>query len=145
MQYPKLQALRNMAQRSNNGTHISSNGNVRVSKRKRENDAAIEELSNLATDAKKRRVIARDEPDVSDRIEEPEADKAILMRRHSLSLHYGLRRHWICTCQKCSGMSVRLSLPQQKKGSKNESCFEVFFGVRSLLATELQEAKITVK
>jgi hypothetical protein len=99
----------------------------------------------LDREAKKRRVLPREEPNSGDNLEDPDADFAILMRRHLVSLDNALRKHWICVCQKCSGLSVRLSLPQQKKDFKVETCFEVFFGVRSLLATTLQEAKITVK
>lgn len=40
---------------------------------------------------------------------------------------------------------MRLSLPQHKKDLEAEASFEVFFGVRSVPATALQEAKITVK
>ena len=143
--YPKLQAVRSMIERPNHDAYPNSGTTIRISKRKRENDAAIEELSHLDMEAKKRRVLPREEPNVGDDIEEPEADFAMLMRKHSVSLHHGLRTHWTCVCQKCSDLSVRLSLPQRKKGSKIESCFEVFFGVRSLLAITLQEAKITVK
>lgn len=134
-----------MIQRPNDDTHSNPATNIRISKRKRENDAAIEELSHLDKEAKKRRVLPREEPNASDDIDEPEADVAMLMRKHSVSLHSGLQAHWICVCQRCSGLSVRLSLPQRKNSSKIESCFEVFFGVRSLLATTFQEAKITVK
>lgn len=143
--YPKLHAVRSMIERPNHDTHPNSGKTIRLSKRKRENDAAIEELSHLDMEAKKRRVLPREQPNVCDDIEEPEADFAMLMRKHTVSLHHGLRTHWTCVCQNCSGLSVRLSLPQRKKGSKIESCFEVFFGVRSLLAITLQEAKITVK
>lgn len=62
-----------------------------------------------------------------------------------MSLDNALRRHWVCVCQNCSGLSVRLSLPQRKKDLEAEASFEVFFGVRSVPATALQEAKITVK
>ena len=134
-----------MIQRPNHDAHSNLGTTIRISKRKRENDAAIQELSRPDREAKKRRVLAREEPNVGDNIEEPEADFALLMRRHLVSLDNALRTHWICVCQNCSGLSVRLSLPQQKKGFEVETCFEVFFGVRSLLATTLQEAKITVK
>jgi hypothetical protein len=143
--YPKLQAVRRMNQRSNHDAYPDSGSTIRISKRKRENDAAIEELSRLEMEAKKRRVLPREEPNVGDDMGEPEVDFAILMRKHSVSLHQGLRTHWTCVCQGCSGLSVRLSLPQRKKSSQMETCFEVFFGVRSLLAITLQEAKITVK
>ena len=133
-----------MIQRSNHDAYPDSGSAIRISKRKRENNAAIEELSRLEMEAKKRRVLPREEPNVGDDIGEPEVDFAILMRKHSVSLHQGLRTHWTCVCQRCSGLSVRLSLPQ-RKNSRMETCFEVFFGVRSLLAITLQEAKITVK
>lgn len=134
-----------MIQRPNHNAYPGSGSTIRISKRKRENDAALEELSCLETEAKKRRLLPREEPNVGDDIDEPEADFAILMRKHSVSLHQGLRTHWTCVCQRCSGLSVRLSLPQRKKSSQMETCFEVFFGVRSVLAITLQEAKITVK
>jgi hypothetical protein len=143
--YPKLHAVHSMLARPNHDAHSNTRTTIRLSKRKRENDAAIEELSQLDLDAKKRRVLSREEPNMGDDIVEPEADVAMLMRKHSVSLHHALRTHWSCVCQNCSGLSVRLSLPQRKKGSKIELCFEVFFGVRSPLAITLQEAKITVK
>ena len=143
--YPKLQAVRSMMQRPKQDARPDAGSTVRISKRKRENKTAIEELSRLEVEAKKRQVTPREEPNGDDDIDEPEADFAILMRKHSMSLHQGLRTHWTCVCQKCSGLSVRLSLPQQKKGSQKETCFEMFFGVRSLLVITLQEAKITVK
>ncbi|OBT76497.1 hypothetical protein VF21_03946 [Pseudogymnoascus sp. 05NY08] len=143
--YPKLQAVCRMIQRSNHDAYPDLSSTIRVSKRKRENDAAIGELALLEMEAKKRRVLPREEPNVSDDMGEPEVDFAILMRRHSVSLHQGLRTHWTCVCQRCSGLSVRLSVPQPKSSSQMETCFEVFFGVRSLLTITLQEAKITVK
>ena len=147
--YPKLQAVRSRIQHPNRDADPDSGPTIRISKRKRESDAAIEELSRLEMDAKKRRVVQREEPnmadDMADDMAEPEADSAILMRKHSMSLHQGLRQHWTCVCSKCSGLSVRLSLHQRTKSSQMETCFEVFFGVQSLIATALQEAKITVK
>lgn len=137
-----------MMQPQNNGAHSNMSAGksgMRTSKRKRENDTAIHELSRLDRDAKKRRVLLREEPSGVDNIEQPEADFAMRMRRHLASLDNALRTQWICVCQKCSGLSVRLSVPQLKHGSHLETCFEVFFGSRSLLATTLQEAKITVK
>lgn len=133
-----------MNRRLNDDAHAGSGSSFRVSKRKRVNDAAIKELSSLDRESKKRRVLPREETNIGDDVSEPEADFAILMRKHSMSLHQGLRTHWTCVCQKCSGLSVRLSLPQ-KTSSQMETCFELFFGVQSLLATTLQEAKITVK
>lgn len=132
-------------QRPKQDVRSNSEANIRVSKRRRESDMAIEELSRIDRDVKKRRVLPREEPHGAENIEEPEADVAIQMRKQLVSLENALRTHWICVCQKCSGLSVRLSLPQRKKGSAVETNFEVFFGVRHLLATTLQEAKITVK
>lgn len=125
--------------------HSNPGNTIRVSKRKWESDAVIQELSHLDREAKKRRVLPREEPNAGDNFEDPNADFAMLMRRYLVSLDNALRKHWICVCQKCSGLSVRLPLPQKKKNFKFETCFEVFFGVRSLLTTTLQEAKITVK
>ncbi|KAK2606333.1 hypothetical protein QQS21_003264 [Conoideocrella luteorostrata] len=125
--------------RSHRGTAI------RVSKRSRDGDAVIEQLSHLDREAKKLRFSPREEPSEGDNLEDPDADFALLMRRHLASLDNALRKNWICVCEKCSGLSVRLLLPLQKKDFKVETCFEVFFGVRSPLATTLQKAKITVK
>lgn len=143
--YPKLQAVRNIVEQPDHDARFNPGTTIRFSKRKRDNDAAIEELLQLDLEAKKRRVLSREDPTIVDDLVEPEADFAMLMRKHSVSLHQGLRTHWTCVCQNCSGLSMRLSLPHRKKNSKLESCFEVFFGVRSLLAITLQEAKITVK
>lgn len=118
---------------------------TRFSKRKRECDDAIEELLHLEHERKKRRVLPREEPTYGSNREDPDADFAVLMRRHLLSLDNALRRHWVCICQKCAGLSVRLSMPQHKRDLEAEASFEVFFGVRSVPATALQEAKITVK
>lgn len=144
--YPKLQAMRSKIERRSRGPHSNPGTVIRVSKRKRESDAVIEELSHWDMEAKKRRVLPpREEPNVGDNLEDPEADFAVLMRRHIVSLDNALRKQWVCVCQKCSGLSVRLSLPQQKKDFNVETCFEVFFGVRSPAETTLQEAKITIK
>lgn len=143
--YPKLQTVRSMIERPSHHPFSNYDRNVRASKRRREGDAVIEELSHLDREAKKRRVVSREEPDANDRFEGPDADFAIQMRRNLVALDNALRKEWICICQKCSGLSVRLSMPQWKKDSESETCFEVFFGVRSLLATTLQEAKITIK
>lgn len=134
-----------MIKRPHHDDHADSSSTVRIGKRKRERGAVIEQLSQLDMQGKRRRVLLREETNMGDDISEPEADFAILMRKHSLSLHQGLRTHWTCVCQNCSGLSVRLALPQRKKSSQMESCFEVFFGVRSLLTITLQEGKITVK
>lgn len=143
--YPKLQAICSTNQRPGHDGNPASRSAIHISKRKRDNDAAIEELSRLEMEAKKRRVLSREELNTSDDMDESEADFAILMRKHSKSLHQGLRIHWTCVCQKCSSLSVRLSLPQRKRSSPMETCFEVFFGMRSSLAFTSQEAKITVK
>lgn len=145
MPYPKLQTVRSMLERPSHDPYSNPATTIRVSKRRRECNAVIEELSHLDRAAKKHRILPRGEPNAGDSPQEPDADFAMLMRRHLVSLDNALRKHWICVCQKCSGLSVRLSLPQQKKDSEVETCFEVFFGVRSLLTTTLQEAKITVE
>ncbi|KAJ2993953.1 hypothetical protein NUW58_g1687 [Xylaria curta] len=143
--YPKLQAARSRTQRQNRDTYPDLGLTTRINKRKREHNAAIEELSHLDMEAKKRRVLPREDPNMGDNMDEPEVDFAILMRKHSISLHQGLRTHWACVCQGCSALSVRLSLPQRKKGSRIETCFEVFFGVQYPFTFTLQEGKITVK
>ncbi|PHH77791.1 hypothetical protein CDD82_3358 [Ophiocordyceps australis] len=143
--YPKLQAMRRILQRPSQDQHPNPRTTIRVSKRRRDDDAVIEILSHLDKEAKKRRVQAREESNACDNLQDTGADFAMLMRRHLASLDSALRKNWICVCQKCSGLSVRLSLPQQKKQFKSETCFEVFFGVRSLPTTTLQEAKITIK
>ncbi|PTB62072.1 subtilisin-like protein [Trichoderma citrinoviride] len=145
MPYPKLQAMRNMMEHRSQGPQSYPGTAIRVSKRKRDSDAVIQELSYMEREARKRRVLPREEPNAADNVEEPDADFAVLMRRHLVSLDNALRKHWICVCQKCSGLSVRLSLPQQKKDFSSETSFEVFFGVRSPIETALQEAKITIK
>ena len=141
-QYPKL---RRMIENPSHDPHADLNTIVRVSKRKRECDDAIQELSHLEQEKKKRRVLPREEPTHEYNLEDPDADFAVLMRRHLASLDNALRRNWVCVCQKCSGLIVRLSLPQHKKDLEAEASFEVFFGVRSVPATALQEARITVK
>ncbi|KAL9063223.1 MAG: hypothetical protein Q9161_009578 [Pseudevernia consocians] len=145
--YPKLQAVRRMVQQPDHGTHTDPPSNIPTSrrKRKREKDAILEELSRMDMQARKRRILHREEAEVDDEIGAPEADLAILTRRHSMSLHQGLRTQWTCVCQKCAGLSVRLSLPRREKSSQSETCFEVSFGIRSLLAITQQEGKITVK
>ncbi|EHK17758.1 uncharacterized protein TRIVIDRAFT_123162, partial [Trichoderma virens Gv29-8] len=143
--YPKLQAMRSLIERRSHDPHFNADTTIRVSKRKRESDAVIEELSNMDRQARKRRILPREEPNAGDILQDPDTDFAVLMRRHLVSLDNALRKNWICVCQKCSGLSVRLSLPQQKKDLNVEACFEVFFGVRSPVETALQEAKITIK
>lgn len=134
-----------MVEDPNRDPHDELGTVIRASKRRREYDDAIQELLHLEQERKKRRVLPREEPTHGSNLEDADADLAVLMRRHLVSLDSALRRHWICVCQKCSGLSVRLSLPQHKKDLEAEASFEVFFGVRSVPATALQEAKITVK
>ncbi|KAL4868103.1 hypothetical protein BDV12DRAFT_186240 [Aspergillus spectabilis] len=140
--YPKL---RRMMENPNRQSHADPATVIRVSKRRRDCDDAIQELLLLEEERKKRRVLPREEPNHEFNLENPDADFAVLMRRHLVSLDNALRRHWVCVCQKCSGLSVRLSLPRHKKDLEAEASFEVFFGVRSVPATALQEARITVK
>jgi hypothetical protein len=127
-------------ERSSQGPPATADTIIRVSKRKRDADPVMQELSLMET--KKRKVQPREDPSSGESLDDPNADFAVLMRGHLLSLEHALRRHWVCVCQSCSGLSVRLSLPQQ---DKVEMSFEVFFGVRSVFTTVMQEAKITVK
>ncbi|PNP46596.1 hypothetical protein THARTR1_10713 [Trichoderma harzianum] len=144
--YPKLQAMRDMMEQRSHGAISNPGPTIHVSKRKRESDAVIEELSHMDRKAKMRRVLPREEPTAIDSFEkDPDADFAVRMRRHLMSLDNALRQHWVCICQRCSGLSVRLSLPQQNKDFNVETSFEVFFGVRAPGETALQEAKITIK
>ncbi|KAJ3555522.1 hypothetical protein NPX13_g10337 [Xylaria arbuscula] len=143
--YPKLRTMRSLIERSSHDPQSYLNTSIRVSKRRRESDTVIQELLHLDREAKKRRVLPREEPSADDTSDDPDADFALLTRKHLLSLDNALRRQWICVCRNCSGLSMKLSVPQQKGDFKFETCFEVLFGVRSLLATTLQEAKITVK
>lgn len=121
------------------------NAAIRLSKRKRDQDVVLEEFQSMDTLTKKRRIVVRDDPAVVDEANASEADFAIRARKRSMSLYQGLRTHWTCVCQKCSRLSVRLSLPPPRKNSQLETSFEVFFGVESLLQVSLQEAKITIK
>lgn len=114
-------------------------------KRERQCDDILNALGNLKQESKRRRVLCREEPSHEPSSQEPDADFAVLMRRHLITLDNALRRHWVCVCQRCSGLTVRLSLPQHTRGLEAEVSFEVFFGVRSVPATALQEGKITVK
>lgn len=134
-----------MIENPNRDSHVDSGTVGRIGKRRRECDDVIQELSYLEQDRKKRRVLPRDEPNVEFSLEDPDADFAVLMRKHLMSLDNALKRDWVCVCQKCSGLSVNLSLPKHKKDLEAEASFEVFFGVRSFPAPALQEAKITVK
>ncbi|KAL7914162.1 hypothetical protein GGI35DRAFT_236740 [Trichoderma velutinum] len=145
--YPKLQAMRNMMERRSHDAISNPGPAIRVSKRKRTSDAVIDELSHMDREAKMRRVLPpREESNAIDNFEkDPDADFAVRMRKNLMSLDNALRQHWVCVCQKCSGLSVRLSLPQQNKDFGVETSFEVFFGVRAPGETALQEAKITIK
>ncbi|KAG9253124.1 uncharacterized protein F5Z01DRAFT_689257 [Emericellopsis atlantica] len=140
--YPKL---RGIIENPTRGLHTDPDTAIRISKRGRECDNAIQELSHLEQERKKRRVLPHEEPYHGSNLDDPDADFAVLMRRHLVSLDNALRRQWVCVCQKCSGLSVRLALPQHNKGLEAVASFEVFFGVRSIPANTLQEAKITVK
>ncbi|OAL32056.1 hypothetical protein AYO22_00926 [Fonsecaea multimorphosa] len=122
--YPKL---RRMIENPNRDPHADQGTVIRVGKRRRECDNAIQELLHLEQERKKRRVLPREELTHGPNLEDPDADFAVLMRRHLVSLDNALRRHW------------------HKKDLDAEASFEVFFGVRSVPATALQEAKITVK
>lgn len=139
--------LRRMVENPSRDPHADLGAAIRIGKRGRECDDAIQELSQLEQDWKKRRTLPREEPTRESSLDDPEANFAVLMRKHLVSLDNALRRHWVCVCQKCSGLSVRLSLPQHKQGAnlESEASFEVFFGVRSVPASILQEARITVK
>ncbi len=141
-----------MVENPSHDPHADPGAAIRVRKRGWECDDAIQELSRLEQDRKKRRVDlpAREEPARESSLDDPNADFAVLMRRHLASFDNALRRQWVCVCQNCSGLSVRLSLPQHKQGGnletlESEASFEVFFGVRSVPASKLQEARITVK
>jgi len=120
---------------------------VRVGKRGREREDVIRELSQLEEDRKKRRVLPREEPTRESSLDNLDVDFAVRVRGHLVALDNALRRHWVCVCKKCSGLSVRLSLPQhmQSANLKSEVSFEVVFGVQSVPAGILQEARITVK
>ncbi|EGP87251.1 uncharacterized protein MYCGRDRAFT_93376 [Zymoseptoria tritici IPO323] len=145
-QHEQYKRLRRIVESPDRESRADSDTVTRVGKRRRECDDAIQELSNLDQENKRRRILPiREEPAHGSDVEDPNADFAVLMRRHLVSLDNALRRHWVCVCQKCSGLSVRLSLPHNKKDVEAEASFEVFFGVRSVPATALQEARITVK
>ncbi|KAF5530947.1 intracellular serine protease [Fusarium mexicanum] len=143
--YPNLEAANRILQQEDGLGGRPMNAAISLSKRKRDQDPLLEEFQNMDTLTKKRRIIARDSPDAVDDGNAPEADFAIRARKQSMSLYQGLRTHWTCVCQKCSRLSVRLSLPPPSKSSPLETSFEVFFGVKSLLQVSLQEAKITIK
>ncbi|KAK2689589.1 hypothetical protein QWA68_011989 [Fusarium oxysporum] len=143
--YPNLEAVNHILQRADGQGGRPSDAAIRLSKRKRDQDAVLEEFQCMETLTKKRRIIVRDNPDAVDDANAPEADFAIRARKQSMLLYQGLRTHWTCVCQKCSRLTVRLSLPPPGKSSPLETSFEVFFGVQSLLQVSLQEAKITIK
>ncbi|KAL2205461.1 hypothetical protein CC79DRAFT_1276231 [Sarocladium strictum] len=142
--YPNLRRIVENPSRNPNANLAASS---RVRKRGRDCDDAIQALSQLEQDRKKRRVLPSEETRESTLDDPSRLDSAVLMRRHLVSLDHALRRHWVCVCHKCSGLSVRLSLPHHKKATnlESEANFEVFFGVRSMPAGILQEARITVK
>ncbi|EWG53143.1 hypothetical protein FVEG_17063 [Fusarium verticillioides 7600] len=143
--YPNLEAANRILQQDDGLGGRPLNATITLSKRKRDQDPLLEEFRRMDTVTKKRRIIVRDNPDAVDDAKAPEADFAIRARKQSMSLYQGLRTHWTCVCQKCSRLSVRLSLPPPSKSSPLETSFEVFFGVKSLLQVSLQEAKITIK
>jgi len=90
--------------------------------------------------AKKRRISLPEEPTDQD------VELVVLMRTHLASLDHALRSCWICKCLECSGLNVRLSLPQhQKEDLVARAIFDVFFVLRAGVAVRLQEAQITVK
>ncbi|KIW11150.1 hypothetical protein PV08_10450 [Exophiala spinifera] len=60
--YPKLQAMRRTVERSSHDRHTNPGGTIRVSKGKRENDVVIQELSHPVSEAKKRRILLREDP-----------------------------------------------------------------------------------
>lgn len=140
--YPNL---RRMVEKPNHDPLTDPGIAIRTSKRRRECDDVIEELLHMEQERKKRRILPREQPTQGPSFEDPDAEFAVLMRRHLVTLDSALRRQWVCVCQRCSGLTVRLSLPQHKKDLEAEASFEVFFGVRSVPTTTLQEAKITVK
>ena len=143
--YPKLQALRRRIERPNHASHPNTGTTIHVGKRRREGDAVLDGISHVDRVVKRHRGLPREEPEAVDNLEDPDADLAMLMRRDLAFLDDALRKHWVCVCQKCSGLSVRLALPQQRRDIKAGTCYEVFFSVRSPLAPTMQEAKITIK
>lgn len=145
--YRAFQSMRKKKQRPTRDAHAITNSKPRSSKRKRNDDAGdlIEQIWHLGRETRKRQAMEHDEPIASDNTADPHADLAVLLRRHLSSLDKALRNNWVCTCRKCSGLSVRLLMPQLMKGSTFETSFDVFFNVRNVLNTQVQEAKITVK
>ncbi|PTB43260.1 hypothetical protein M441DRAFT_134148 [Trichoderma asperellum CBS 433.97] len=145
MPNPKFEAFRHLIQHLNNDLFADSISPTCISKRKRGNDSTIEHLSPLEMEAKKRRVLSHDVLNMSNDLGEPKVDLASLTRKHLVSLHQALQAHWTCVCQKCSGLSVRLSLPRLKMDSQMETTFEVLFGMQSQSEVKFQESKITIK
>ncbi|KAF9774248.1 hypothetical protein IL306_007785 [Fusarium sp. DS 682] len=94
--YPNLEAVDHILQRADRQGGRPSNAAIRLSKRKRDQDAVLEEFQCMDTLTKKRRVIVRDDPDAVDDANAPEADFAIRARKRSMSLYQGLRTHWTC-------------------------------------------------
>ncbi|KAF5988819.1 hypothetical protein FBULB1_1277 [Fusarium bulbicola] len=144
-EFERYPNLRRLVEKPNHDPLTDPHIATRTSKRRRECDDVIEELLQMEQERKKRRVLPREQPTQGSSVEDPDAEFAVLMRRHLVTLDNALRRQWVCVCQRCSGLTVRLSLPQHKKDLAVEASFEVFFGVRSVPTITLQEAKITVK
>lgn len=71
-----------MIESPGHGPHSSLGTTIRLGKRRRENAAIIQELSNLDKELKKRRVLPREEPNAGDHLDEPDTDFAVPMRRH---------------------------------------------------------------
>ncbi|KAI7765384.1 hypothetical protein LZL87_007135 [Fusarium oxysporum] len=96
--YPNLEAVNHILQRADGQGGRPSGAAIRLSKRKRDLDAVLEEFQCMETLTKKRRVIVRDNPDAVDDADAnaPEADFAIRARKQSMSLYQGLRTHWTC-------------------------------------------------
>ncbi|KAL7936385.1 hypothetical protein V8C35DRAFT_320762 [Trichoderma chlorosporum] len=122
----------------------SVNNAIRASKRKQKIDTASQEPPYSGRDAKKHQIFSREDEDDDYSAEYPDADYTMMLRRHLMSLNNALRKQWVCGCQKCSVLNVRLSLPPRKKKFDDEASFEVFFGVGSKVGIKLQEAKITI-
>ncbi|SMQ51045.1 unnamed protein product [Zymoseptoria tritici ST99CH_3D7] len=105
-QHEQYKRLRRIVESPDRESRADSDTVTRVGKRRRECDDAIQELSNLDQENKRRRILPiREEPAHGSDVEDPNADFAVLMRRHLVSLDNALRRHWVCVCQKCSGLS----------------------------------------
>jgi CBS-domain-containing membrane protein len=142
--YPKLEARRKMMEHGKYDPACHPRKVPQYSKRKRDTDSVIEQFSHLDREAKNLRALSREEPHTGDDRDDSNSDSTLFMRRQVLSLDDALKAHWICVCHNCSGLSVRLSLSQPRNSSV-ETTFEVFFGVLTPLANNLQEAKITIR